>query len=127
VAKGRDYERTGDDRGDAYDQTSGGGGIMKLDKYDRLFVVSDVDSDSSITTMDLADLVCHVSGGMVLNDVSIFTTSEEAEYHLQSLRMVARGTAILRGLGLEDLEAAVKSLEELVPFLLDKTMAKVLG
>ena len=100
---------------------------MKLDTYDRLFVVSNVDSNPSITQMHLADLVCHVSGGMVLNDVSIFTTNEEAERHVQSLRMVARGTAILRGLGLEDLEAAVRSLEELVPFLLDKTMTKVLG
>ena len=100
---------------------------MKLDKYDRLFVVSNVDVDSSITQMDLADLVCHVSGGMDLNEVSIFTTSEEAEYHLQSLQMVARGVKMLRGLGLEDLEAAVASLEELVPFLLDKTMKKVLG
>ena len=100
---------------------------MKIDTYDRLFVVPNVDADPSITVMDLADLVCHVGGGMVLNDVSIFTTSEEAEYHLRSLQMVARGTTILRGLGLEDLEAAVKSLEELVPFLLDKTMAKVFG
>ena len=107
---------------------------MKLDTYDRLFVVSNMDSDPSITIMDLGDLVCHVGGGMVLNDVVIFTTSEEAEYHLQSLRMVARGTKILRGLGLEDLEAAVESLEELVELLqihraalLQETMTKVLG
>jgi hypothetical protein len=107
---------------------------MKLDTYDRLFVVSNVDSDPSITQMDLADLVCHVSGGMILNDVAIFTTSEEAEYHLQSLRMIARGTEILRGLGLEDLEAAVENLEELVELLqihraalLQETMTKVLG
>jgi hypothetical protein len=98
---------------------------MKLDKYDRLFVVPA--ADPSIILMDVEDLVNHVNGGMDLNGVAIFTTSEEAEYYVRQLQMVARGTEILRGLGLEDLEAAVASLEELVPFLLDKTMKKVLG
>lgn len=61
---------------------------MKLDKYDRLFVVPA--ADPSIILMDVEDLVNHVNGGMDLNGVAIFTTSEEAEYYVRQLQMVAR-------------------------------------